>query len=143
MKREEDQFKKWMHEAGREHPGMGFSNRVLAAIQKEASEAFEYRPVISPVVMRIIVGAIALFFVAALFIPAGEATTSAPWLDWFGSATNTLANAIAQGQASGDARLESWEHQLSGGGMALGWALCIFSAMLILSGYLQTHFTRR
>lgn len=110
MKNSEDQIKKWLLDAGRESASPGFSERVLASVSREAAADLRtssdphpaYRPVISPLGVRLIaLGVAAVFAGIILFVPeAGGAASqtgeslAAKWLDSpvFHAGTNLAEN---------------------------------------------------
>ena len=96
----DEQIKQWIQEAGTEKPGKDFTNLVMAKIEKAPSTALEYKPVISPTGIRIIIGGIVLLFLAVILTTSGQDVTStASWLTSY----NALLSDLSQ------ISLPSWE----------------------------------
>lgn len=136
MNIEEENIKKWLHEAGREEPGMGFSNRVLAALEKAPSGAFQYRPLISPLGIRIIIGSLAAIFLAAIFLPGGGSSGTPGEYALFQEQLHSWLSSISTGS---HVTMPDWQLPFAGTGTVLGWSLLALAVMMVLTGYIQNH----
>lgn len=73
----DDPMKKWIKEAGSDFPGEGFHLSVLKKIESLPKSTLVYKPVISAMGWKLILGFIlAIFIYSILLVPAQPETTS-------------------------------------------------------------------
>jgi hypothetical protein len=120
----DEQIKQWIQEAGTEKPGIDFAGLVMAKIEKAPSPAIEYKPVISPTGIRIIIGGIILLFLAVILTTSGQDVAStASWLTSY----NALLSDISQWS------LPSWgkpTYELPSTGLSPIYGYSLFTAAL-------------
>jgi len=139
MNNKQDHIKKWIKEAGREVPGMGFGHRVLSALESTPVNTRPYKPVISPLGIRIIIGGIAALFLGTIFLPGSAGADPSSGYALFYEQLHGWFSALSSAAPAPELNMPQWHIPFAGTGAILGWALVAFAVMMVLTGYIQRH----
>jgi hypothetical protein len=127
--KQDDQIKQWIQEAGMEKPGSNFADLIMTRIEEAPATSIVYKPVISPLGIKLIVGGLAVFFVAVIFLSSGhEVAGTASWMTTYNALISDLM------RLSSGLERPSFDLPLSGVNPIFGYGLCATAlAFMILA----------